>query len=623
MWSLKQGLALVHSHLPAGFDASHGIKLLFPAGYSGSISPLKGYVFSAYARLGAYYGFGGKPGTSSYIPDSVLVESVADTYVMADGTGRWYFSWLGQNLQFNSAEMTSFFIQSGFVFHFSNDGNAHGFVDTSQPLITSTDSLLSGDYRNCISGQDDWIAKNWPQIFAAGRHVLLWEGKDAPDPSEVWTGAGFAKPNFTQLNGSAGVCAPTTSGSTLFPYPSGPVRKPSPASLVLCAFMANLGSAMGSNPASIPRTLTSGGLTFNTTVPAGMNPGDPGTVQCNFASSDSKINGTYSWDLPGTGSQSNGTFEIDVSDGKYTIVYNYKNDSTSTTLTSKVTFAGSDGSSSTFSQSAVNGLVRSQTSVTTDTSGHTTTTSLTISGDGVLHVSGLNLNQAAAIGVTGSRAQIVDLVASVSTPISNFTSSAGFGGPSTGTQGTIPTPLGPITVSTTLNVNTFTSASSWNANTTYPLTTGSLSVSYSFIPSVVAGVPQSTTVTTATLQGNDFTSAVIATYSVQSLVAPWGQVTTEISQVTCADGSTSNTTVQFNADNSFTIEITTTDASGNGSMTTINCDQTGNATSQETVPLGDLGTGTGDNSMADGGSGDGGTGDGSGEGGGEEGSGVG
>ena len=595
MWSLKQGLALIQSHLPSGFDASHGIKSLFPAGYSGSISALKGYVFSAYAQLGAYYGFGGKPGTSSYIPDSVLVESVADTYVMADGAGRWYFSWLGQNLQFNSAEMTSFFIQSGFVFHFSNDGNAHGFVDTSQPLITSTDALYSGDYRSCISGQDDWIARNWPQIFAAGRHVLLWEGKDAPDPSEVWTGAGFAKPNFTQLNGSAGVCAPTISGSTLFPFPSTPVRMLSPAGLVLGVFMARAGNAIGTNPASVPTTLTSGGVTFNTTVPAGMNPGDAGTVECNFSSSDNKINGTYAWDLPGTGSQSNGTFEIDASDGTYSIVYSYKNDSNTTTLTSTVTFAGTDGSSSKITQTAVNGLVRSQTTSASDTNGNTTTTSLTIGADGELQASGSNLNPATMLGVAGTRAQTLSLVANITKPLASFvatvvSTSGPFPAPPTVT---IPTQLGPITLYTTTTTSGFLTTTTGGA--TIPTDQGPLTVSYGASTNSISAQSGATAsaMLDGTKPGGDGTISSLTTKADANNYAPYDQTSSQTSQVIAADNSASVTTVSFDADGTMTITITTTDASGlNGTSTTIISDQFG--TLQDTYVFGDGGTGDGE-----------------------------
>ena len=40
MFSLRSKLKALGSHLPDGFEASGGIKRLFPSGYSGSISML-------------------------------------------------------------------------------------------------------------------------------------------------------------------------------------------------------------------------------------------------------------------------------------------------------------------------------------------------------------------------------------------------------------------------------------------------------------------------------------------------------------------------------------------------------------------------------------------------------
>jgi hypothetical protein len=284
MWSLKQGLASIQNHLPAGFNASRGVKSLFPHGYTGSVSALKGYVYSAYARLGTSYNFGDNGGPPNYLTGTSIVESSANTYVMADGAGRWFFSWLWGNVKY-PAYLSSFFIQSGFVFHFSNDGNAHGFVDTSQPQPNMSTGTPYFDFgRNCISGQDEWIANNWPQIFKAGRHVLLWEGPEAPDPSAVWTGAGFAQPKFTQLSGAATACAATLSGSTLFPFPNAPFRMLSPLGLAFRPLIETAGTLIGQHLSAISKSFTtSNGLTFEVIAPPGMKPGIQEVSQSTFA----------------------------------------------------------------------------------------------------------------------------------------------------------------------------------------------------------------------------------------------------------------------------------------------------------------------------------------------------
>jgi hypothetical protein len=75
------------------------------------ISPLKGYVFSAFARLATYYDFGG--GDSYY-------GSAGNFWTMADGTGQWFMSWMWWPV----SKSPEYERQAGFVFRYSNDGVA-------------------------------------------------------------------------------------------------------------------------------------------------------------------------------------------------------------------------------------------------------------------------------------------------------------------------------------------------------------------------------------------------------------------------------------------------------------------------------------------------------------------
>ena len=199
MWSLKNILELNGSHFPDGFSAENGVKSLFPAHYTGSIKLLSTYVF---VRTGA------------------VINSNQDyaTYVVAaDGQGRWFFSWTGNPNSMAGGPGPGVIadanirLQSGFVFLYSDNNIAHGYVDSSRP----------GDYSlSCNSGVDPWISENWPKIFLSDIYVDFQEasGFDSlPSESGVWTGAGFAENNYKQLSGSNVACAGQGSGSALFP----------------------------------------------------------------------------------------------------------------------------------------------------------------------------------------------------------------------------------------------------------------------------------------------------------------------------------------------------------------------------------------------------------------------
>jgi hypothetical protein len=200
MWSLSEKLGLIASHLPSGFQASSGIRQLFPAGGSRSISLLDYYVYQ--------WDTGINPMLDPY-PQRC-------EFVGADGAGRWFFGWNPDDAGNTAVLVDNERAQAGFVFRFSNDGKARGYVDTSRP------SGLS-----CNSGVDEWIVNNWPDALRQGVSVDFQDatGFDSlPDESGVWTSAGFGPSDFVALQGSQ--CACTAWGSSEFPFFDWPISLP-------------------------------------------------------------------------------------------------------------------------------------------------------------------------------------------------------------------------------------------------------------------------------------------------------------------------------------------------------------------------------------------------------------
>jgi len=200
MWSLRQTLSSIGSHLPQGFDPSHGIKSLFPPGYVGSISVLSKYVYFR----------SGRAKTSSN-PDDY-----ASYCVGADGAGKWFFSWIGFAYDLVGVDIpdAGIRVQAGFVFHFSSDGSGRGYVDNSRPKYYE---------RSCNSGTDAWIHNNWPKIFASDVYCGYQEAagfSDLPPDSNIWVSAGFPQAGFIGLSGGNISCARQGSGSSLFPFPA-------------------------------------------------------------------------------------------------------------------------------------------------------------------------------------------------------------------------------------------------------------------------------------------------------------------------------------------------------------------------------------------------------------------
>jgi hypothetical protein len=202
MSSIRSALSSFRSHLPSDWVPGDGLRALFPQGYSGSIRPLFAYV-TFFGKQLTTIGYGDYEGQTFLTP-----ECVANVWVAADGQGRWFLGWIYGEGWLNPAYAR----QVGFVFQYSFDGSARGYVDSSHPPVLT---------RSCNAGQDDVIAQHWPQMLMGNIHMLFQLGSN-PDPSDVWTGAGFPASSFVSLVG-ANVPAEGggQSGSSLFPFPAG------------------------------------------------------------------------------------------------------------------------------------------------------------------------------------------------------------------------------------------------------------------------------------------------------------------------------------------------------------------------------------------------------------------
>ncbi len=223
MLSLRAKLHGLGGHLPEGFKASGGIKRLFPKGYAGSITMLKNYVF--------LFDSGTATDVSS---DSGSQISQGQIWMGADGAGRWFLGWWNDDSAGGGWGVNVRY-QAGFVFRFSNDGFAHGYVDTSEP---------DGGATSCNSGVDPWISEHWPQAFAANVEVDLQDaaGFDSlPPESNIWTNAGFPASNFTTLQG--GNCQCASNLLALFPFSDFFIGETAPEAVLPLPFS-------GSNPFS-------------------------------------------------------------------------------------------------------------------------------------------------------------------------------------------------------------------------------------------------------------------------------------------------------------------------------------------------------------------------------------
>lgn len=210
MWSLRQTLTSIGPHLPDGFSAAAGIRSLFPPGRTTGISVLSRYVYTW---------------TADAFVDQQWIETgwpgPAQGFLGADGAGRWFYGWVPpdqENPCWGSAGGFKQRAQSGFVFLYSTDGNAHGIVAKSRSV--------PNPYAyppNCYCGVDSWLAANWPDVFSQGAHIefeIASGFSSLPNVSAIWTSAGFGHSNFRSLEGSQCTCAVT--GSSVFPFSSFP-----------------------------------------------------------------------------------------------------------------------------------------------------------------------------------------------------------------------------------------------------------------------------------------------------------------------------------------------------------------------------------------------------------------
>ena len=603
MWSLKAGLDFYKSHLPAGFDASHGIASLFPAGYTGSISPLKGYVFMEYARLATPYEVG--------TPQEYF-GSAGDFWAMADGTGRWAWSWSWWPVELN----TGYEREAGFVFNHSNDGRAHGYADTSHP---------SEQTKSCASGTDDWIAQHWPELFATGARLTLVEGS-TPPTSQIWTDAGFGAGQFTGLQGGVLACADTLTGSTLFRYPNHPLQIPSLSG-------ADIGTALHVARLVIERAVAKGithaksvngyQFTLHYTAPA---PGQPTVVSIDVSHSGSAVQGTADWQIESAGFQVNASLNGQVAAGQAGFNYTFEGDDAAPTgdrMSLTAVLAGSVGSQSQTTQTILGMALVGETTLSSQGGGPGQTSTFSIDASGALTTGGTNPPDPDTLGVAVLPAQqllpglvdgsVVALVSALADQIAGNTTTGSLtetydGGPfgqvtvtgSVQTDGsgnitgqTITASSGPgaqvaLVYTYTIDVTNTSNMSQAQGSMTYSPPDGQLTITWS------NGLPGGAAVDTytTTFTGLDGSSTS------QSQTTTNGTVTAQSSTVTDSDGNTSTSSVTFGADGSFQINITTTDSAGNGTSETITGDASGNATSDVTTSVGagattPLGTGDG------------------------------
>jgi hypothetical protein len=193
MWSVGETLQSLDQggHLPAGFDANPGIRSLFPAGQSDiTISLLQKYLY--------------------FRTHEVDLENIdAQLTVSADGAGNWQLKGriIGNNCKW----------AAGFVFLFSKDSTAHGFVATGDYWGGAIDPQQGGRSEPLyfwVQGLDPWIASHWPDAFDKDAYFYLWDGTgdSSPEISNAATKAGFT--------GLAGLKATTSVFTVQIPDPS-------------------------------------------------------------------------------------------------------------------------------------------------------------------------------------------------------------------------------------------------------------------------------------------------------------------------------------------------------------------------------------------------------------------
>jgi hypothetical protein len=603
-WSLKRGIKHLSGHLPAGYAPSQGVRKLFPQGYAGSISPLKGYIFAMFARVATHYDFG---------PSDNYYGSAANAYVMADGLGNWFFSWLWWPVALNQGYSR----HAGFTFRLSDGGDAHVWVDTTTP---------NSETLSCASGVDPWIANNWPAVFKAGANVTLID-QTTSDFSAVWTSAGFAAGADINLHGGATPAANTSTGTAFFPFPNTNAVLVSPGAAAIGPLLSVAGLLAHGSTVKLRSSFSSKGLNWTLTAPSS---GDSGDVVLGFKSADGTSSGTYTWKLPNFEATATGQATFDISGGSCALNYSISRTGSETSLDYTATASLANNVVQTTTAKVVNGSVISQR-VNTSASGNNTLTELTSTpnGGGAINGSQATAGELASLAsmapsqqdvseqVTAPLANVLSGVSNLSIPSSSDWTAAGWSQTSSGWRQTVvvDTPSGPATATVSVTTgpggaitgysvqeNGATSSggsSNFSENLSVDFTAGLLLDFFGGYELPVGDTTYGSTMSyhvgsdgmilstnTASVTNQDGSSS---SYSVS---ANAGTVTGQTVTVTDTAGNNSTSSVNFTSGGGFQITITTTDNSGNGTTETITGDASGNLVSDTVTPTGGGGAGT-------------------------------
>jgi hypothetical protein len=645
VWSLGYTLASLVRNLPASFHASQGVRSLFPEGFKGSIKTLDRYVFAVYQPI--IYSVADTDvieGGEIYTLIRTLGWSLgANAYLMADGTGRWFFSWSWWPVGNDMPPPRNQAPGAGFTFLSPDNGSAHVFVAPGEAVLPNQ--------KSCSSGVDSWIAENWPNVFQAGAKISLYGPPSGPaqDPvpsSQVWTGVGFAANKFINLNGASSTCAATLSGSTLFTFPAAPVGLVSPLGALLPPLLTVLGQALAIKASRVKSNQTIAGVAYAFSPPQGAS--NQMTLSFNEPGGCS---GSITWTLANGAIKASAQVPLKISGITGELSYDLDlagagSGQPNGKLTSKVQVQLPGNATSVLQTTSINGQIVSQNLVNTAAGGSSKTfafagspTGVTVNGS-----AGLATIAAAVAAQPVTQGQLLD---PGTLPISIFMSGLPNSGiwpgdtviaESWNEDGWTQTPTG----------ETLTFTSKWGFGLTdYGLAQYNISVtidssgavtSYGIVgqlqngPGGVNGiiscnVDQVANTTTcfedlqipvAQSTGSAFPSNVgpdatvgmnltstkeadgSITWSYNGSIANPDGTSSGVSgkslgavsaNVTDADGNKSTADITPNPDGTSTITISTTDKDGNGTYEVIEVDPQGNLISDTTTPVGDVASG--------------------------------
>jgi hypothetical protein len=204
MWSLRSTLQTLAKggHLPAGFQPSRGLRLLFPLEQSAdlSLSVLQKYLYSQTGR--------------------VVLEAIATSFcVAADGAGNWLLQ--GSMTAGTEPGGEECKWGAGFVFRFSRDATGHGFVATGD--FNPNTGGKPAQMNFVTQGRDPWISANWPDAFAKGNFFYLSDAigfEGLPDTGNAAKNHGFAA--LTPLEAASSLLTTYVQVGTAPSFPSGP-----------------------------------------------------------------------------------------------------------------------------------------------------------------------------------------------------------------------------------------------------------------------------------------------------------------------------------------------------------------------------------------------------------------